>query len=75
MDSWKAFFNSATLRPWKVIASRALDFAVEDPRLIVEFDFTNMPFVFHHGVTPASVRNRRMERTAPLSVSFCGCGR
>jgi hypothetical protein len=47
---------------------------VEDPRFVVEFNFADIPFVFHHGVTPASVRNRRMDLTAPLSVSFCGCG-
>ena len=54
---------------------RVENLAVEDSRLVVEFNFANIAFVFHHGITPASIRNRRMERTAPLSVSFCGCGR
>src|SRR5947209_3381185 len=55
--------------------ARVEDFAMENPRFVVEFDFANITLVFHHGVTPAWTRNRRMERTAPLSVSFCGCGR
>src|SRR5437870_689924 len=51
------------------------DFAVENSGLVVVLDPPNVTLVFHHGVTPASVRNRRIERKAPLSVSFCGWGR
>src|SRR5438034_1393596 len=55
--------------------ARVDDFAVKDAGLVVEFNPSDISFVFHHGVTPASVRNRRRERRAPLSVSLRGCGR
>src|SRR5947209_674558 len=48
------------------------DFTVENADRVVVFDAPNVALVFHHGVTPASVRNRRMERKAPFSISFCG---
>src|SRR5437899_212536 len=51
------------------------DFAVEDSGLVIVLDTSNVSLVFHHGVTPASVENRRIERKAPLSVSFWGWGR
>jgi hypothetical protein len=35
------------------------DFAVKDSRFVVKFNFADRLFVFHHGVTPAAVRNRR----------------
>jgi hypothetical protein len=42
--------------------ARVEDFAVEDPRFVIEFDFANIPFVFHHGVTPGSIRGRAVEK-------------
>jgi len=50
-------------------------FSMEKLGLVVVLNASHVPFVFHHGVTPASVRNRRIERRAPLSVSFWGWGR
>src|SRR5207244_12916638 len=66
------FSNALTLDGNDI--ARIDDFAVKDAGFVVELDFSNVSLVLHHGVTPASVRNRRIERTAPLSVSFWGCG-
>src|SRR5260370_25406136 len=51
--------------------------AMENPGILVVFDGRLIAFVGHHGhgVIPASVRKRRTDLTAPLSVSFWGCGR
>src|SRR5437764_15227323 len=38
--------------------------------LVVIFNVSDETFVFHHDVRPASVRKRRIDRKAPLSVSF-----
>jgi hypothetical protein len=51
------------------------DLAMEKIRLLIESNMGEIPFVCHHGSTPASVRKRRIDITAPLSVSFCGWGR
>ena len=51
------------------------NFAVEEVVFGVEGDISEIALVVHHGVTPASVRNRRSDSTLPLSVSFRGCGR
>ena len=48
---------------------------MEDFCLVVESDISTISFVSHHGVTPASARNRRIDRTAPRSVSGEGWGR
>jgi hypothetical protein len=50
----------------------ANDFSVEDLCIIVKYDLTGISLVLHHGKTPASIRNRRIDLTAPLSVSFLG---
>jgi hypothetical protein len=43
--------------------------------LFIKGNVGEISFVCHHGSTPASVRKRRIDTTAPLSVSFCGGGR
>jgi len=65
------------------------DLTAKNPGFIIEFHATYIAFMFQHaflhflgfspqaiqGSIPASVRNRRIDFTAPLSVSFSGCGR
>src|SRR5260370_30774527 len=51
------------------------DFAVKNLGLVIVFDVSDVALVLHHGVIPASVKKRRKERNAPLSVSFWGWGR
>jgi hypothetical protein len=48
---------------------------VECTPTFIKFNLPNVTFVLHHGITPASVKNRRTDFSAPLSVSFCGWGR
>src|SRR5580658_63332 len=52
------------------------DFAMEQPGVFVEFHRRQIAFMRHrrHGEIPASSKNRRTDLSAPLSVSFCGCG-
>ena len=52
--------------------SNVYNFPMKYVRLIIKLNMRKIPFVFHHNFTPASIRKRRMETTAPLSVSFCG---
>src|SRR5713101_7746607 len=51
------------------------DFAVKNLGLVIVFDVSDVALILHHGVKPASVKKRRKERKAPLSVSFWGWGR
>lgn len=51
------------------------DFAVKNLGPVIIFDVSEVTFIFHHGVRPASVKNRRKDHKAPLSVSFRGWGR
>jgi hypothetical protein len=47
------------------------DLAMEKIRLFIESNMGEISFICHHGSIPASVRKRRIDITAPLSVSFC----
>jgi hypothetical protein len=47
---------------------------VENAGGVIELDFAYVSFVFHHGLIPPVSKNRFTDCTAPLSVSFCGCG-
>jgi len=54
--------------PSKVITSRIFDtFPVQDTRFIVNFDFTDITFIFHHGFTPAL-----QEIAGQLDCAFIG---
>jgi hypothetical protein len=44
--------------------------AVEDVRLVVKFDLARVALVLHHDLIPPSSRKRRMDFTAPRSVTF-----
>src|SRR5439155_15374946 len=48
------------------------DFAVRNLGLVIVFDVSEVALVLHHGVKPPSVKKRRKDRKAPLSVSFRG---
>src|SRR5438128_377552 len=50
-------------------------FAVQEVRVGIGLYRAEVAFVPHHGANPAPVRNRLIDFTAPLSVSFRGCGR
>jgi hypothetical protein len=50
-------------------------FSVENVGVTVELNLTNIPIVLQHGFTPAFDKNFLTETIAPLSASFCGCGR
>jgi len=39
---------------------------VLNARFVVNFNFTDITFIFHHGFTPADSRNLRTDLTAPL---------
>src|SRR5205085_3846773 len=70
------FFNRRALKGDHVAGVYHL--AIKDTGLLVELDCALVALVLHcssSGVTPASVRKRRIETTAPLSVSFRGWGR
>ena len=47
---------------------------VKNLGFIVKSDGCPISFVCHHGCIPASVKNLRIDFTAPLSVVGCGCG-
>ena len=49
------------------------NFPMENPLLVIEFDFADVALVFHHGVTPASVRSRPVDSTEHLPESVCVC--
>ena len=51
--------------------------AVEKRSIFIVFDNRFIALVMHrtHGLISASSRKRLTDFTAPLSVSFCGCGR
>ena len=53
--------------------TNADNLAMQKAGVGIELNLSCVSFVSHHGLTPASVRNRRMDFTAPLS--FCGRGR
>jgi hypothetical protein len=57
--------------------SRVDDFAVKKSGRFVQLHIRHVAVMGHrrHGVTPASRKNRRTDRTAPRSVSRRGCGR
>jgi hypothetical protein len=50
------------------------DFAMENVGFVIKLDLSNISFVFHHDITSASLKNFRIELTAPLSVTRLGCG-
>jgi hypothetical protein len=50
-------------------------FSVKKTGVLVDFDFTDVPLILHHGLTPASSRNRRTDFTVALLASLRGCGR
>src|SRR3990172_7646789 len=49
--------------------------AMEDIAILIEFNFGYITPIFHHGFSPASVKNRRTERTMALLASLAGFGR
>jgi hypothetical protein len=51
------------------------DLAMEDITILIEFNFGYITLIFHHGLSPASDKNRRTERTMALLASFAGWGR
>jgi len=52
-----------------------ISFYMENARLIIKFYLSDIAFVFQHDFTPAFIKNRFTDVTAPRSVSFWGCGR
>ena len=54
--------------------SKVDHFAMKDVGVIIKLNIPNIPIVFHHDTTSASLKNLRIELTAPLSVTRLGCG-
>ena len=67
------FRHRAALKRYHV--SDADDLAVKNVVFRIESYAGEVALVFHYGVTPACVRNRRSDSTLPLSVSLHKWGR
>ncbi len=51
------------------------NFAMENTRVVVNFYSRYVTLILHHGLIPASIKNRLTERIVGRLVSFCGWGR